>query len=124
MTPQDFQTVLNDAVDDIHRLLQVKGGEYAPGDNRLANFQEASKRLGMSPIQVALVYLDKHYAAICNYAKDQANRISRPRSEPITGRISDAINYLILIRALLEDQSDIARAVANEPEAPTLDWEE
>lgn len=124
MTPHAFQTILNDTVDDIHRLLEIKGGEYSPGDNRLSNFQEAAKRLGMSPLQVALVYLDKHYAAICNYAKDQVTHTSRVRSEPITGRISDAINYLILIRALLEDQNAIALAVANEPDATTLDWDE
>ena len=105
----------------IHALSAVKGGDYAPGDDRLSNFKEASRRLGNIPEQVLLVYLDKHYASLCNYVKDLASHKDRPRSEAVEGRVHDMIVYLLLFKGLLAERRETASVLT---EASPLIWED
>lgn len=108
MTPQRLSDLFNETFQAASALLGVKGGEYAPGADRLANFKLASLRLDLLPEQVLLVYLDKHLQAIQHWVADQVAGTDRPRSEPITGRVLDAINYLILLTALIEEREQRA----------------
>ena len=55
--------------------------------------------LGLDPAQVAFVYLMKHIDALSSHLRDQDKELS----EPISGRIDDAILYLILIKAQLDE---------------------
>ena len=105
MHPNKFVALVHSTFATILRLQEVKGGEYAPGADRLANFKEAAKRTGMTPEQVLLVYLDKHYASISNYIKDKASGVVRPLSEPIDGRLDDIITYCLLAKALFGESS-------------------
>lgn len=122
MTPSDFKRLFDTTVTQLEMLTVVKGGEYAADNDRLANFREASRRTGLSPAEVLLVYLDKHYSAICNSIKDARNGVARARSEPIEGRVHDMINYLILYKALLAEQRSVYSAV-NDDEGPKLVWD-
>lgn len=122
MHPVDFAKVLQETVDSISALQAVKGGEYAADGDRLANFKEASRRLGGSPEKVLLTYLDKHYAALCNFVRDLEAGRSRPRSEPIQGRADDMIVYLILFKALLVERHEVVSAVT--AEVGRLSWED
>ena len=47
-------------------------------------------------MQVLSVYLNKHMSSLRNYFKD-----GKEYSEPIEGRVSDMINYLLLLVAML-----------------------
>lgn len=74
------------------KILPTKGHDYTQGKkDRLANFYEAAAFLGQSPFQVWGTYFYKHLTAIFSFAKH-----GRVESEPIEGRIHDAINYLLL----------------------------
>lgn len=126
MHPKDFQTIVDSTIASLNSLVTVKGGEYASDADRLANFKEAGKRLGLTPEQVLLVYLDKHYSAVVNYVKDMIAGKNRPRSEPIGGRADDMVVYLMLFKALLEERHELSDAVQEEMkhDTPSLDWED
>lgn len=122
MTPSEFTRLFDVTITELRMLATVKGGEYATDADRLANFRDAARRTRMSPAQVLLLYLDKHYAAISNYICDEAAGIQRARSEPIEGRVNDMIVYLILYKALLSEARSVARAV-NADDGPRLVWD-
>jgi hypothetical protein len=122
MTPSDFKRLFDTTVTELQMLLVVKGGEYAADNDRLANFREGARRTGLTPAQVLLVYLDKHYAAICNNIRDRQAGRARALSEPIEGRVHDMINYLILYKALLVEERSVASAI-NSEQGPKLVWD-
>jgi hypothetical protein len=80
-------------------LTRTKGREYANDTDQLANFKRLGRMLGLDPAQVAFVYLMKHIDALSSHLRDQDKELS----EPISGRIDDAILYLILIKAQLDE---------------------
>lgn len=106
MTPNQFEKLLADQADKLQALTRTKGKEYArDDDDKLANFKRLGKSLNLSPEAVLFVYLSKHLDAITYYVSGQ--KWSSPRdesSEPIEGRIDDAILYLILLKGLLADR--------------------
>ena len=76
-------------------LTRTKGREYANSDDQLANFKRLGKQLGLSPEKVIMVYMTKHLDSIHSYVRNPEQDLS----EPIDGRIDDAILYLILLKA-------------------------
>jgi uncharacterized protein (DUF849 family) len=94
----DFLQLIDSTAEQLQRLTATKGAEYANSENQLANFKRLGKRLGLKPEAVILVYLTKHLDAIDSYV-----RTGRVHSEPIEGRIDDAILYLILLKASIRE---------------------
>lgn len=103
MDQQKFEALFDQTIDNIRHLLVVKGGEYAGSSDRLANFKRGAELTGVTPMQCLFVYMSKHYDAVATFIRDDATGKSRPRSEPITGRVDDLINYCILLKALMEE---------------------
>lgn len=103
MNQKEFDEVVNTTIQDIQKLLTVKGGEYAGSEDRLGNFKRGGELTGANPLQVLFIYLSKHYDAFATYVRDQAIGKDRPRSESITGRLDDIINYCILAKALVRE---------------------
>lgn len=101
MNQKDFNALVESTVKVTADLLVVKGGEYAGSEDRLANFKRGAALVGCTPLQTALIYLSKHYDSVCTYIRDDAAGTDRPRSEPITGRLDDIINYCFLIKGLV-----------------------
>lgn len=98
MNGSDFRQLLDDTSTRLRELTASKGIEYANSDDQLANFKRLSQRLGLSPEAVILVYLAKHLDAIDSFV-----RTGRVHSEPIVGRIDDAILYLVLLKAQIAE---------------------
>ncbi len=86
----------------MHELTASKGVEYANSDDQLANFKRLSEKLGLTPEAVNLVYLTKHIDAIESYVKN-----GKSNSEPIHGRIEDAILYLILLKSIIVEKEGV-----------------
>ena len=104
MNQIDFEIVFNQTVEEIRKLLVVKGGEYAGSTDRLGNFKRGGELVGVTPLQCLFVYLSKHYDAVSTYVRDDAKGTVRPRSEGIEGRLDDMINYCILAKALIAEK--------------------
>lgn len=99
MNRQDLGVVIDVYFDRIRELNGTKGVEYCHGDeDALANLRDMPE-LGITGLQKAMVYLDKHYRAIQSYC-----RTGDVLSEPIEGRIADMVLYLILLGALVEER--------------------
>lgn len=88
---------------DIVRVLEAcdqifacKGHDYTHGKGGLESFYDYARRLGILPLQVLGVFFTKHVAAIETYMQH-----GELKSEPIEGRICDAINYLLLLAKLI-----------------------
>jgi hypothetical protein len=102
MQKEKFEEIRNDIFDKCRELTKVKGEDYTKGNpDVLANFKEGDF-LGLNPYQTLGVYMKKHIDAIYNFIKTAGEH----ESEPIDTRIQDAINYLIFLKALIEDEKN------------------
>jgi hypothetical protein len=79
-------------------LLIRKGADYAGSEDRLANFKRNADQVGLTPLQVWGIYINKHWDAIMTFVRTGA-----VSSEDIQSRFQDAINYLILGSALVAE---------------------
>lgn len=105
--------LINESITTIHRLRDLKGGEYAGDDDALANFRRNSLALGMSMESVWAVYAAKHWDAIQQYIKDINSGVQRVRLESIEGRADDLIVYLMLFKGICDERNG-PEGLANE----------
>jgi hypothetical protein len=84
MTHNDFNKYQLSLIDRVLQIGQTKGKEYGSSEDRFANFNRGAAALGLTNIQIAYVY--------------------RVLSEPIEGRIVDAIAYLTLIAGMIKEE--------------------
>ena len=74
--------------------------EYAQDDNNVfANFERVSKKLGISKEEVLMTYLLKHVDGITAWVNGH-----KSQREDVTGRIKDAIVYLMLLWAMTDTE--------------------
>jgi hypothetical protein len=86
-------------------VLRTKGREYTGGSkDALSNFKDISRATGVPPVTVAYTFLFKHLASIASYVKDRNSAEPPELSEPIESRLGDAINYLLIIGALIDEE--------------------
>jgi len=99
MTAKEYEILRNKFLTETLKLSDQKRIEYTEGNhetNVLWNFENIGKTLNLTPFQVLSVYLQKHTSSLFNYFKT-----GKEYSEPIKGRITDIINYLLLMVAML-----------------------
>jgi len=98
MTHEEFDGFQNVLLCKVINMGTTKGKEYSNSESRFANFDRAAAELGLTNIQVAWVYVKKHLDGIASFC-----RTGKELSEPIEGRIVDAIVYLTLIAGMIEE---------------------
>lgn len=99
MNNERFSEKSKQMMKECFELLTNKGQDYTNGDvDVLRNFKKTAVNVGLTPLQVWSVYFMKHIDAIQTYIQK-----GELKSEPIESRIQDAINYLLLFNALIED---------------------
>ena len=103
MTQLEFEEFLNQTANQLLALTRTKGVEYAGSRDQLANFHRLSEILGMPPEAILLVYLTKHLDSIHRYVRGLIKGTPSTLSEPIQGRIDDALLYLVLLRAMTQN---------------------
>lgn len=103
MNGEEFEKTIHVLHERLLQLTATKGAEYTQGrDNRFDNFERQAEALGLTREQVLLVFLNKHLDSITTYVKDRALNRGRKYSEPMTGRVDDAILYLLLLRGMIQ----------------------
>lgn len=76
--------------------------EYAHGqDNVFANFDRVGSLLSITSEKTLMVYLLKHIDGITAYLSGH-----KSQREDVRGRIKDAIVYLILLWAMVEERDE------------------
>ena len=101
MTREDFESVLEEQINKCREVLIVKAKEYATGD-RLHNFKIAATMEGITPIQALSGMMAKHTVSIYDMcgSSDEVYYSKSMWDEKIT----DHINYLLLLKALVVDE--------------------
>jgi hypothetical protein len=83
-------------------LIKRKNADYSQGEqkgDRIAAFRRIAKDVGITMEQAWSVLCQKHWGAVMKYVKE-----GTLESEPIEGRITDIINYMVLLAAIVEDR--------------------
>jgi hypothetical protein len=89
-----------------------KQNAYTSGNRDvLTNFKRIAERLKINPLKVWAVYFNKHVDAINTYSD------SGLEAEPIDTRFADALNYLYLGYALIEEQNGNKRQISDTTES-------
>ena len=87
----------------IPRIMRTRDAgqkEYAhDSDNVFANFERVATSLDITREKVLMTYLLKHMDGISAYTKGH-----KSQREDVTGRITDAIVYLMLLWAMSEEE--------------------
>lgn len=99
MTHEEFDGYQNVLLCKVINMGATKGKEYANSESRFANFDRTAAELGLTNIRVAWVHIKKHLDGIASYC-----RTEQLFSEPIEGRIVDAIVYLTLIAGMIAEK--------------------
>jgi len=109
MNAQDFDKLTDTFLADLRGIQKTKGAEYCGSDDRFANFKRGAEAIGLAPETVLWIYLSKHIDSLATYVKQLTDGstlkdIESKLSEPIEGRIKDAINYLLLLAGLTAER--------------------
>jgi hypothetical protein len=101
MTFLDFDAFSETLFEDIRKMSGTKGKEYAAGAaDRFANFTRLAARTKVDRKIVWLIFFTKHLDAIESYIREGKTF----SSEPIRGRIVDAMTYLALLAGMIKDE--------------------
>ena len=100
MSRKDMALLMREIIEDVEGARDGGQEEYARNEsNAFANFERIGDWLGRSREEVLMVYLLKHVDGIISWI--DGNESQR---EDVTGRITDAITYLCLLRGMIESE--------------------
>lgn len=102
MDAERFNEVLEDQIRRITDILGSKAGEYANDKDRLHNFKAAGALQQIPPKGALTSLMAKHTISIYDMVESGKDFPMEKWDEKIT----DHINYLILLRALLIEEDD------------------
>lgn len=97
MRESEFTELATKTFKECLRTLTVKAGEYGVEEDRLSNFKSVGRALNIKPEVVCVTFMFKHLDSIIH---------QEPMLEDITHRIGDAINYLVLLKALVVEAEE------------------
>ena len=100
MNTQEFVMILDAQIIRCREVLIDKAREYATED-RLHNFKVASGLQGITPQQALAGMMCKHTVSIYDMCRDGERGLAMWDE-----KITDHINYLLLLRALIEEKPE------------------
>nr|DAH15972.1 MAG TPA: hypothetical protein [Bacteriophage sp.] len=101
-----FERIITDQMSRSEVLLAGKGHEYAEGADtsqridRLAHFKKAAALQGVTTAQAAFGMLTKHLVSVADMVASGGEYPLEKWDE----KISDSINYLLILRAIVEEE--------------------
>lgn len=101
MLKTEFKTLLDIMEAEEHETILGKGEEYTRSQaDRLASFKEIASFAGVTPKQVCMIFVAKHWQALANFVATGKTK----SNEPIEGRIMDIRVYMSLMRAIIQEE--------------------
>ena len=102
ITRADMKDVLNAVFNECRELMGHGQKEYAHDEaNAMANFERTGEELGIPRDKVLMIFARKHWDGIVSYVNGH-----KSQRESVKGRINDCINYLVLLRGMIEDNGE------------------
>ena len=102
MTLDKFNEIMTGQILRCKAVLTIKGDEYVFSDDRLEHFKTSAAEQDISPKQALWGMASKHFTSLGKMCKSDQMMIAEMWSEKIT----DAINYLLLLRALVTEEGE------------------
>ena len=100
MNRADFLAHFKSRLLELYAITEKAHQEYADVNNAFDNFDRLAVDLNIDRKKILWVYAKKHLDGIRTYLNDP----TRASREPISGRISDVIVYMILLDAMIVDE--------------------
>jgi len=102
MNVTDFNKLLEERIKKTRQVLDSKNKEYATNADKLHNFKRAGAMLRVTPEKALVGMWAKHIISIL----DIVDNISTEKvtKEMLEEKCGDAINYLILLEALIRER--------------------
>lgn len=105
MTHEEFNSLLERRLELTRKVLASKSKEYSTGGDKLHNFKAAARLRGERPEDSLLGMLVKHWVSIQDLvAARSSDQDYMPSRQLLDEKIGDAINYLILLEAVLTEE--------------------
>jgi hypothetical protein len=101
MTPSNFERIVEDQLNTTRNLLIVKAQEYSLNEDRLEVFKKAACLQGETVKQALCGMLAKHIISIYDMSMSDETFTEDRWTEKIT----DSINYLLLLKAAIIEES-------------------
>ena len=104
---EQFNKLVREFAEKEVAILTWKAGEYTDTIDRLKNFRQVAAFQGRTPAQVASTYLLKHVQSIA-LAVETGHYVwawEKEGGEGMKQRFADARNYLLLLAACLDEES-------------------
>ena len=103
MTPERFNDILARRLEVTKAVLTSKAQEYSSGKDRLHNFNRAAAMLGTTPEKALVGMWTKHIVSILDIVDSEIV----PSLALLEEKVTDAVNYLILLEACYKDKMDL-----------------
>jgi hypothetical protein len=102
MDSNTFMTVVELQFDTCKAVLAKKRAQYAPGIDRLSNFRKAGHLQNETPIKALHGMMTKHTVGLADLVETHEAGDPTDFADWLE-YITDKINYLLLLRGLLEE---------------------
>lgn len=89
-------------------IMDTKGRSYGGDVDATSNFKQIAEQTGQSKYHVLMVYMTKHMIAVNKAINRNPDCPQMVDGEPMSERVADIINYLVLL--LLMQREDEAAA--------------
>jgi len=101
MRRDDFLDFASKRLDKCFDVLAAKGKEYDRNDDAFHNFYRGGELLGVEPELALVGMFNKHIISILDIVDDVEQEGIFPDAEILNEKITDAINYLLLLNGLI-----------------------
>lgn len=108
MKPEEFEKAINDYLHIIKANLIDKAIEYAPGADRLANFNKGSNITGEIREKVLFGFALKHLVSIMDMIED-IEKGELPTNIKASEKIGDLGTYMAILYACIQDRLNKTR---------------
>lgn len=100
MDTEKFMKLVEARFKHSRAVLSRKNEEYTRGGDKLHNFKRAGAMQGISAEKALIGMASKHIVSVFDLA-DDVERLDTIEPEYVEEKIGDAINYLLLLEALI-----------------------
>lgn len=113
MTDREFSKVTSEQIENCLKLLGVKGKEYdADSGDRLHSFKVAAALQHCTPKQALAGMLAKHAVSVFDMCAEGEHPL-----EKWTEKITDSINYLLLLKAMVKEEINNGQDTSEDSES-------
>lgn len=99
MTLENFNEVVDEQIKYCLTVLAEKGKEYSLTEDRLDHFKDAAVDQECTTKQALWGMMSKHITSLNGMCKNESDN-----KEKWIEKITDSINYLLLLRAIVEEE--------------------